>query len=130
MDYRILVCDDDPDVRSAMRRTLFRHQVTAVGTVNEALAELKSNSYQAIVSDFDLHSSSDGLALLQLVRVMYPDVVRLLVTGNTDVQVAIRAVNEGSVHRFFLKPWDDVGLASALDILLHTHPTRQSSAAQ
>ncbi len=121
MDYTILVCDDEPDVRAAMRRTLHRYQVTAVGSVAEAMTELKRRPYDGVVSDFNLSATSDGLELLQYVRVMHPDCVRFLVTGNTDVQVAIRAVNEGSVHRFFLKPWDDEGLVAALDIQLHTH---------
>ena len=124
MDYSILVCDDEPDVRAAMRRTLHRYQVTAVGSAAEAMAELKQRPYDAVVSDFNLSTVSDGLGLLQNVRVMYPETVRFLVTGNTDLQVAIRAVNEGSVHRFFLKPWDDETLVAALDIQLHTHARR------
>jgi DNA-binding NtrC family response regulator len=126
MDYRILVCDDDPDIRSAMRRTLHRHQVTAVGSVAEAMAELKLRPYQAVVSDYDLQASSDGLELLQRVRMMYPEVVRFLVTGNTDLQVAIRAVNEGAVHRYFLKPWDDGALTGALEIQLHASGPRDA----
>jgi DNA-binding NtrC family response regulator len=129
MDYSILVCDDEPDVRAAMRRTLHRFQVTAVGSAAEAMAELKRQHFDAVVSDFNLSATSDGLGLLQMVRVLYPDTVRFLVTGNTDVQVAIRAVNEGSVHRFFLKPWDDEGLVAALDIQLHTHAPRRASRA-
>ncbi len=129
MDFRILVCDDDPDIRAAMRRTLFRHQVTAVGSVAEAMAALKTGPYDAVVSDFDLHTAADGLELLQMVRVMYPEMVRFLVTGNTDVQVAIRAVNEGSVHRYFLKPWDDQALSGALEIQLHGYGRRATGAA-
>ena len=98
MDYRILVCDDDPDIRAAMRRTLYRHQVTAVGSISEAMAELKAHPYHAVVSDYDLQAASDGLELLQRVRMMYPEAVRFLVTGNTDLQVAIRAVNEGAAN--------------------------------
>lgn len=119
MDYRILVCDDDSEIRSAMRRTLHRHHVTAVGSVREAMDELRLRRYHAVVSDFDLQASSDGLEFLQLVRVMYPELVRFMVTGNTELKVAIRAVNEGSVHRYFLKPWDDVALSAALEIQLH-----------
>jgi adenylate cyclase len=126
MDFSILVCDDEPDVRAAMRRTLHRFRVTAVGSSAEAMAELKRRPYDAVVSDFNLSTASDGLGLLQNVRVMYPDTVRFLVTGNTDVQVAIRAVNEGSVHRFFLKPWDDRTLVDALEIQLHTHGARRA----
>jgi DNA-binding NtrC family response regulator len=60
----------------------------------------------------------DGLDLLQHVRVQYPDVVRFLVTGSTDLQVAMRAVNEGACHRYFLKPWSDDKLRDSLQIVL------------
>lgn len=118
MDVKILVCDDDPDIRAAMRRTLHRFQVTAVGSVEHALAELKAGGYRAVISDFDLGSGSDGLELLQMVRMLYPDTLRCMVTGNADAQIAIRAVNEGSVHRYFLKPWDDEQLVAAIQIAL------------
>ncbi len=118
-DYQILVCDDEPEIRAAMRRTLHRFQVTAVESMEQALAELRERRYQAVVSDFNLGvQQGDGLELLQLVRVLYPETTRLLVTGNTDIQVAIRALNEGAVHRFFLKPWDDEQLVMALQIAL------------
>lgn len=119
MDYQILVCDDEPDVRAAMRRTLHRFQVTAVESMEDALAKLKERHYHAVISDFNLGvAQGDGLELLQMVRVLYPETTRLLVTGNTDVQIAIRALNEGAVHRFFLKPWDDDQLTTALNIAM------------
>jgi DNA-binding NtrC family response regulator len=119
MDTHILICDDEPEIRAAMRRTLHRFQVTAVESMEEALAKLRERQFHAVVSDFNLGvQNGDGLELLQLVRVLYPSTTRLLVTGNTDVQVAIRALNEGAVHRFFLKPWDDEQLVTALQIAL------------
>lgn len=121
MEYKILVCDDEPDIRAAMRRTLHRFDVTAVESVDEALAELRHRRYHAVVSDFQLGVAADGLGLLQLVRLIYPDTVRVLITGSPDVQVAIRALNEGAVHRYFRKPWDDDQLVSTMLLLLHTH---------
>ncbi len=119
MDFQILVCDDEPDVRAAMRRTLHRFQVTAVESMDEALATMKQRPFNAVVSDFNLGvAQGDGLELLQMVRVLYPETARVLVTGNTDLQVAIRAVNEGAVHRFFLKPWDDDQLITTLEIIM------------
>jgi FixJ family two-component response regulator len=51
--------------------------------------------------------------------------VRFLVTGNRDIDVAVRAVNEGAVHRYFLKPWDEHKLRDALDLQIRA---RTSSA--
>ena len=114
----ILICDDDPDVRSAMKRTLKGYEIMEAGSPREALDILKKTKFDALVSDFSMDAEADGLDLLMMAKVQYPDMVRFLVTANRDLDTAVRAVNEGSVHRYFLKPWNDEKLRSALDILL------------
>jgi len=114
----ILICDDDPDIRAAMRRTLRGHEAIEAGSPKEALALFKERVFDALISDFSMGTEADGLDLLAHVKLMYPDTIRFLVTANRDLDVATRAVNEGSVHRYFLKPWDDSKLRSALDIVL------------
>jgi DNA-binding NtrC family response regulator len=80
------------------------------------------------VSDFSLDAESDGLDLLQLVHIQYPDTIRFLVTANRDLDVAVRAVNEGAVHRLFLKPWNDDKLRAALEIVLRSRSRSTSDA--
>lgn len=118
MSHAILICDDDPEIRKAMKRTLRGYDVTESGSPREAIDKLKTRSFDVIVSDFSLEAESDGLDLLQHVRVSYPDMIRFLVTGNREIDVAARAINEGSVHRYFAKPWDDEKLRAALEIML------------
>ncbi len=118
--HAILICDDDPDIRAAMRRTLRGYLVTETTSPREAIEALKVGKFDAIVSDFSLEAESDGLDLLQHVRVASPDMVRFLVTGNREIDIAARAINEGSVHRYFAKPWDDEKLRAALEILLRS----------
>jgi CheY-like chemotaxis protein len=120
VSHAILICDDDPEIRKLMRRTLRGYIVTETGSPREAIDALKGQSFDAIVSDFSLEAESDGLDLLQHVRVSYPDMIRFLVTGNREIEVAARAINEGSVHRYFTKPWDDEKLRAALEILLRS----------
>lgn len=79
---------------------------------------LKQTSFDAIVSDYSMGAESDGLDLLNHVKLLYPEMVRFLVTANRDLDIAVRAVNEGAVHRYFLKPWNEDQLRSALDIKL------------
>jgi DNA-binding NtrC family response regulator len=129
--YSILICDDDPDIRFALKRTLKDFRVDEACEPEEALRLLKKGAYAALVSDFSLGAESDGLELLQQVKVLYPELVRVMVTGTRDLDVAIRAVNEGAVHRFFLKPWDEFKLVSALEMLLHSrHALVQTEAAE
>lgn len=119
MPSAILICDDDPDIRGAMKRTLRGYDVVETTSPGEAIEALKARAIDAVISDYSLGADSDGLDLLQHVRMAYPDAIRFLVTGNRDIEIAARAVNEGSVHRYFSKPWDDDKLRAALEILLH-----------
>jgi response regulator RpfG family c-di-GMP phosphodiesterase len=123
----VLICDDDPDIRSAMRRTLRGYEIVEAGAPQEALDLLKRKPFDAIVSDYSMDAESDGLDFLQLVKLQYPATVRFLVTASRDLDVAMRAVNEGAVHRYFLKPWSDDRLRSALDILLHARLSEAAS---
>ena len=119
MGSKVLICDDDPDIRTVMRRTLKGYDIVEAGSPREALDALKQHQFDAVVSDYSMDSDADGLDLLQLVKLQQPDTVRFLVTANRDLEVVVRAVNEGAVHRYFLKPWNDEKLRSALEILLH-----------
>lgn len=119
----ILICDDDPDIRAALTRALRGCQFVEAGSPREALDALKTHAIDAVVSDLALGADADGLDLLQLVKVQYPRVIRFLVTANRDPDVVARAVNEGAVHRYFFKPWDDEQLRAALEIMLHARGT-------
>jgi DNA-binding NtrC family response regulator len=101
-----------------MKRTLKGNTITEATSPAEARERLKGQRFDAIVSDFSLEAETDGLDLLHHVKLMYPDMVRFLVTGNKEIDVVARAVNEGAVDRYFSKPWDDEKLRSALDIVL------------
>jgi DNA-binding NtrC family response regulator len=124
--HSILLCDDDPDIRGAMKRTLRGYAVTETSSPREALDVMKTRPFDAVISDFSLEADSDGLDLLQHVRMQYPDTIRFLVTGNRDIEVAARAVNEGAVHRYFSKPWNDEKLRAALEIVLRLRPLPNS----
>ncbi len=117
--YRLLMVDDQPEVRMALGRTLRAcgHVVVGVASGSEALEELRKESFDAIISDYEM-PEMDGLALLNTVRIKFPEVKRLLLTGRADVAIAIRALNERSAHRFLLKPWTGVDLQGILDLAI------------
>ena len=110
-----------------MRRTLRGFEIIEASSPREALDLLKSTTFEAVISDYSMGTESDGLDLLHHIRVVYPATVRFLVTANHDLDVAVRAVNEGAVDRYFLKPWDDHKLRAALEIVLaarHRAPSK------
>lgn len=103
-----------------MRRALRDYEVVEAGTPREALDALKTRAFDAVLCDYGLKAETDGLDLLQHVRLVYPDTARFLLTGTSDMEVAARAINEGAVQRFFSKPWDEEKLRSALEIMLRS----------
>jgi DNA-binding NtrC family response regulator len=101
-----LVVDDEPDVRQAIRRllTFEEYGVVFAEDAVDALKQLESHPIKVIVSDFKM-PRIDGLDLLKIARDKYPDVIRILLTGNPDLDLAVEAINDIEVFRFVTKPW-------------------------
>jgi response regulator RpfG family c-di-GMP phosphodiesterase len=123
--YRVLVVDDEPNVRAALQRSLRAHgyDVITAESGEPALALLAQQAPHAIISDMRM-PGMNGAEFLRQSRLRCPDAVRLLLTGYADVGSALRAVNEGEVFRYLTKPWDDARLAAALDEGLERHRLR------
>ena len=119
--YSILFVDDSIFVLKALRRTfaLEDYNIVCAESANEALTALAHNDIDIIISDENMPGIS-GTELLAQVRVQYPDIVRMMLTGATDIEVAKGAINEGAITRFFTKPWEDyellIGIQQALKV--------------
>ncbi|HMX23672.1 MAG TPA: response regulator, partial [Accumulibacter sp.] len=68
----------------------------------------------------------DGSELLAKVRKLYPETVRLMLSGYTDMGAVTRAVNSGELYRFITKPWDDDELVEAVREAFRHHAERKS----
>ena len=80
-----------------------------------------------VISDH-LMPSMDGLTFLKMIKNLYPDTIRIILTGHADLQMAIEAINEGQVFRFLTKPCQVAELASAItDGLSQRNLDRQRS---
>ncbi len=115
MSERILCVDDDANILDALERGLRRqfHIETALGG-EQALGMMDAqNPYAVIVSDMRM-PGMDGVQFLSSVRKRAPETVRMMLTGNSDQQTAIEAVNEGNIFRFLTKPCPSETLAKAL----------------
>lgn len=104
----ILCVDDEPNILSALKR-LFRgkgwHVRSAAGG-QAGLALMESEAVDLIISDMRM-PEMDGAQFLAHVRVRWPDTVRLLLTGHSDINAIIEAINRGEIYRYITKPWDD-----------------------
>jgi len=122
MTVRVLFVDDDPSILAALRRNLRKtfDLETAEGPVAGLAALEQSGPYAVVVSDFRMPDMT-GTEFLAAVRSRTPDTVRIMLTGNADLDVAIEAVNAGNVFRFLTKPVETAVLADAVRAALEQY---------
>ena len=122
MSQRILFVDDDDVVLAVIRRQLrSQFQFDTARNAQEALVLLSnSGPYAVVVSDMRM-PDMDGITLLARARDLCPDIVRIMLTGVADLQVAIDAVNRGSIFRFLTKPWPADVLVAAISAGIEQH---------
>ncbi len=126
--YSILIVDDQSDLRAALRRHLKKggHSVTEMPDATCALTYLNEHEVDIVVSDYEMPGLT-GLEFLNQVRIRWPNVLRILLTGKADVHLAVRALNEGAAHRFLLKPWKELSLLGTLELAMRTRSMRPAS---
>jgi response regulator RpfG family c-di-GMP phosphodiesterase len=120
----VLVVDDDPTVLSALVRLLRPDGVTVLTAAGgeRALEVLEEHAptIGVVVSDYSMPGMS-GAEVLRAVRLRWPDITRVLLTGNADLAAAARAVNEGQLSRLCTKPWQADELRQAVAQSLEQH---------
>jgi len=122
MTDKILLVDDEPSILQSMQRQLRkRFKVVVAESGDEALAALKSKGpFAVIVSDMRM-PGMDGVQLLSKTKDVYPDTVRIMLTGNADQETATEAVNGGQIFRFLTKPCSTAMLATSLALAVRQH---------
>ena len=115
MNNRILLVDDESNVLSALKRSLFDEllDINTASSAEEALEIMEKVHYKVVVSD-ERMLGMQGSEFLAQVRANHPDTVRIMLTGHATLEAAMKAVNEGEIYRFFSKPWDDQNLKFAI----------------
>lgn len=122
MQPRILFVDDDQMLLSSMERCLGLEfdLVTAISGL-EALKKIEEQpTFPVVVCDMRM-PVMDGLQFIERARELSKRSVFLMLTGNQDVQTAVRAVNEGQVYRFLNKPCDPEEIAFAIRLGLQQY---------
>lgn len=105
MTEKILFVDDEPNILQSIKRQLRkRFDVTTAESGAQALDILKTEGpFAVIVSDMRMPEMT-GVELLSRVKDLYPDMTRIMLTGNADQETAVEAVNSGQIFRFLTKP--------------------------
>ncbi len=117
---KVLFVDDDPNILSGFRRNLAgKFEFDLANSGQDALEKLAdSGPFGVVVADMRMPGMS-GLELFKIVKERYPEVIRIMLTGNAEQQTAVDAINEGHVYQFINKPiamdFLTISLTSALD---------------
>ncbi|MBF9002743.1 HD domain-containing phosphohydrolase [Vibrio nitrifigilis] len=106
----LLLLDDEADILKTLTRVLrLDYNVVSFNEGEDALAYLKDNEAAIIISDMRM-PQMDGAKFLSIAKELRPGSVRILLTGYSDMESTVRAVNEGGIHTYLAKPWDNEGL--------------------
>ncbi len=112
---RLLLVDDEPNILRSLHRLLRQddYAITLAESGDAAYALLQQQAFDVIVSDARM-PGMDGATLLGHAYTLWPDSVRILLTGYADMTTTVKAVNEGQIFRYLSKPWDDDELRHTL----------------
>jgi CheY-like chemotaxis protein len=112
---KVLFVDDDPNILESFRRTFRNHlDFDTAESGQTALMMLRERGPFAVIVSDQRMPQMTGIALLREVHKAFPDIVRIMLTGNADQQTAIDAVNGGHIHRFLTKPCPPATILNAV----------------
>lgn len=111
----VLVVDDEEHARNAVSRLLTSNGyiVHALASGEEAIDYAASHTFDVLLSDFRM-PGLDGLTTVRVVRKLNPQVVAIIMTGNTSIDLAVQSLNLG-VHGFVVKPFHGYELLSTIE---------------
>ncbi|MBJ7308775.1 EAL domain-containing protein [Rugamonas sp. CCM 8940] len=118
----LLILDDEVNIVKALARTLRPdgYRILTANNAAEALALLALHPVQVVLSDQRMPEMS-GTEFLSRVKALYPETIRIILSGYTDLESVIDAINRGAVYRFFTKPWNDELLRNCIGEAFQQH---------
>ncbi|GAB4356488.1 MAG: hypothetical protein Fur0042_25790 [Cyanophyceae cyanobacterium] len=127
MKPKVLVIDDEADILDLLYRTLHREfRVLRANNGPEALEILEQEQDVAVIISDQRMPLMSGTEFLSLTAERYPDIIRIIVTGYTDVDDLVEAINSGKVFKYVTKPWDDEDLKRSVRKAVETHNVLRS----
>ncbi|PRQ64358.1 HD domain-containing phosphohydrolase [Vibrio sp. V01_P9A10T6] len=106
----LLLLDDESEILKSLTRVLRTdYDIVSFNSGKEALEYLEQHEVSIIISDMRM-PEMDGADFLAKSKELYPETIRILLTGYSDIQSTVRAVNSGGIHTYIGKPWDNENL--------------------
>lgn len=111
---KVLYIDDEPHNLVSFKATFRqRFDVTTAASGHDALELLQQHPFEVIVTDQRMPEMT-GVQFLESILDRYPEPIRILLTGYTDMQAVIDAVNKGKIAEYLEKPWDEARLEDVI----------------
>jgi signal transduction histidine kinase len=121
VQHTVLVVDDDPRIRSSVRRALRSepYDLLLADSGQQALKMMTDRAVQVVVSDMGMPEMG-GIELLVEVAERSPDAICMVLSGQSDTDIILEAINSGKIYQYILKPWDNdhlkIVIRQALDL--------------
>ncbi|HXS36285.1 MAG TPA: hybrid sensor histidine kinase/response regulator [Flavipsychrobacter sp.] len=113
---KILYVDDEVNNLNGFRASFrFDYNVLIANNTDEAVNHLNQNSDIRVILCDQRMPDKSGVQFFQEIRNEYPNPIRMLITGYTDIESVIDAINRGNIFRYIKKPWTDADIQSAID---------------
>jgi CheY-like chemotaxis protein len=122
----LLLLDDEENILRALTRVLRRdgYHVLTANRAQDAFALLAKHEVQVILSDQRM-PEMNGTAFFSRVKDLYPDTIRIVLSGYTDLNSVTEAINQGAIYKFLTKPWDDAQLRATVAQAFRHHELAQ-----
>ena len=111
----LLLLDDEQDILNALKRLLRRdYDIICFSEGAEALSYIADNKVDIIMTDMRM-PEMNGDEFLTLAKEIKPDTIRILLTGYSDIESTVNAINNGGIYTYIAKPWDNESLKLTLE---------------
>ncbi len=112
----LLLVDDEENIVASLKRSLRRggYRILTANSAAEGLQRLAESEVDVIVSDQRMPVMT-GVEFLRRAKALYPETVRIVLSGYTELQSITDAINEGAIYKFLTKPWEDDLLRANID---------------
>jgi two-component system sensor histidine kinase/response regulator len=122
---KILYVDDEANNLTAFQASFRRtYEIYTATSAAEGINILNENQVNVIIADQRMPVTT-GVEFFNIVRAAFPDPIRILLTGYSDIEAVINAVNKGEIYRYIQKPWNEFDLQTAIQNAYEIYATRQ-----
>jgi class 3 adenylate cyclase/CheY-like chemotaxis protein len=120
-DFQILYVDDEQHNLITFKATFRRkYKIHTASSGEEGLQLMRKHDLALVISDQRMPGMT-GVAFLEQVAREFPDVIRIILTGYSDVEAIINAINKGEIFRYITKPWSENELQMTIENARQLH---------